>query len=89
MLVLQNHNEFLKTAQQVLYIREQVISDWFGLNVDIGSLRQGDPYQEIARLAPYAYTWQIKEKVYRNGKEEKVDLEKITRFLEETRQALT
>ena len=25
-------------------------------------------------LAPYAYTWQVKEFVYRNGKEERVDL---------------
>lgn len=81
MLVLQNHHEFLKTADQVLYIRKQVSSDWFGLNVDIGSLRQGDPYQEIARLAPYAYTWQIKEKVYRDGQEENVDLDKMMAIL--------
>jgi sugar phosphate isomerase/epimerase len=84
MLVLQNHNEFIKTADQVLYIREQVGSDWFGLNVDIGSLPQGDPYEEIAKLAPYAYTWQIKENVNRGGKEEKTDLNRIVRILRET-----
>ncbi len=84
MIVLQNHNEFLKTAAQVLHIREQVNSDWFGLNVDIGSLRQGDPYEEIMILAPYACTWQIKEKVYRNGKEEAVDLKKIVAILQKT-----
>lgn len=83
MIVLQNHNELLKTAEQVLRIREQIDSDWFGLNVDIGSLRTGDPYEEIARLAPYAYTWQIKENVYRNGQEEKTDLEKIVRIVRE------
>lgn len=83
-IVLQNHNEFLKTADQFLHIREQIDSDWFGLNVDIGSLRQGDPYEEIARLAPYAYTWQIKENVYRNGKEEKTNLKKIVGILRET-----
>ena len=81
MLVLQNHDEFLKSAEQVLYVREQVGSDWFGLNVDIGSLPQGDPYEEIARLAPYAYTWQIKENVNRKGKEEKTDLKKIVQIL--------
>lgn len=84
MVVLQNHNEFLKTAEEVLHIRERIDSDWFGLNVDIGSLRQGDPYAEIAKLAPYAYTWQIKENVYRNGKEEKTDLKKIVSILRET-----
>lgn len=82
--VLQNHNEFLKTADQVLQIHKQVASNWFGLNVDIGSLRQGDPYEEIARLAPYAYTWQIKENVFRKGKEEKTDLKKIVTILRET-----
>lgn len=81
MLVLQNHNEFIKSAEQVLYVREQVGSDWFGLNVDIGSLPQDDPYEEIARLAPYAYTWQIKENVNRKGKEEKTDLNKIVQIL--------
>ncbi len=81
MLVLQNHDEFIKSAEKVLYVREQVGSDWFGLNVDIGSLPQGDPYEEIARLAPYAYTWQIKENVNRNGKEEKTDLKKVVQIL--------
>ena len=37
-------------------------------------MRTGDPYEEIARLAPYAFTWQIKEHVYRRGVEEKIDL---------------
>lgn len=81
MLVLQNHDEFIKSAEQVLYVREQVGSDWFGLNVDIGSLPQNDPYEEIARLAPYAYTWQIKENVNRKGKEEKTDLKKVVQIL--------
>jgi sugar phosphate isomerase/epimerase len=81
MLVLQNHDEFLKSAAQVLLVREQVGSDWFGLNVDIGSLPQGDPYEEIARLAPYAYTWQIKENVNRKGKQEKTDLRKVVQIL--------
>ena len=83
MIVLQNHNELLKTSEQVLRIRERIDSDWFGLNLDIGSLRTGDPYEEIARLAPYAYTWQIKENVYRNGQEEKTDLEKIVQIVRE------
>ena len=81
MIVVQNHNELLKTVEQVLYIREQIPSDWLGINLDIGSLRAGDPYQEIAKLAPYAYTWQIKESVYRQGVEEKTDAKKIVKIL--------
>ena len=81
MVVVQNHNELLKTVEQVLYIRRQIPSDWLGINLDIGSLRAGDPYEEIAKLAPYAYTWQIKENVYRRGVEEKTDARKIIQVI--------
>jgi sugar phosphate isomerase/epimerase len=84
MIVLQNHNELLKTVEQVLYIRKKIASDWLGINLDIGSLRAGDPYEEIKKLAPYAYTWQIKENVYRYGKEEKTDLGKIIGIVQES-----
>ncbi len=74
MIALQNHDDVFKTATEVLAIRERVPSKWFGLNVDVGSVRTGDPYEEIARLAPFAFTWQIKEHVFRRGVEEKIDL---------------
>ena len=50
---------------------------WFGLNVDIGSLRTGDPYDEVERLAPYACTWQIKERLDRRGRRRKTDLRRV------------
>ena len=74
MIALQNHNDLFKTAAEVLAIRERVSSKWFGLNVDVGSVRTGDPYEEIAQLAPFALSWQIKESVYRREEEEKIDL---------------
>lgn len=81
-IVLQNHNDALKDADDFLEIRRRIPSPWFGLNVDIGSLRRtGDPYREIARLAPHAYTWQVKELVYRNDVEERVDLPRIVGIL--------
>jgi len=76
-IAYQNHDELLKTAAEVLALRERVASEWFGLNVDVGSLRTGDPYEEIARLAPSACTWQIKEILYRKGQEEKTDLRRV------------
>lgn len=86
MIVLQNHNDALKEADDYLEIRRRIESPWFGLNVDIGSLRTtADPYAEVARLAPYAYTWQIKELVYRRDKEERVDLTQVVRILREAR----
>jgi sugar phosphate isomerase/epimerase len=83
-VAFQNHDELLKTAAEVLAVREKVGSDWFGLNVDIGSLRTADPYEEIAKLAPYACTWQIKQSVYRRGVEEKTDLRRVASILRES-----
>lgn len=81
-IVLQNHNDALKEADDFLEIRRRIPSPWFGLNVDIGSLRTtGDPYRAVARLAPHAYTWQVKELVYRNNVEERVDLRQVVRIL--------
>jgi sugar phosphate isomerase/epimerase len=80
-IAYQNHDELLKTADEVLALHERVASPWFGLNVDVGSLRTGDPYEEIARLAPHACTWQIKERLYRKGQEEKTDVRRVFAIL--------
>ena len=82
-IAYQNHDELLKTSAEVLALRERGGSAWFGLNVDVGSLRTGDPYEEIARLAPHACTWQVKERLYRRGKEEKTDLRRLVAILRE------
>jgi len=84
MLVLQHHNDAPKTAEDVLAIRKRIRSDWFGLNVDIGSLRTADPYEETARLAPYAYAWQVKELVYRRGREEPIDPAAMARIIRDS-----
>ena len=52
-IVYQNHDELLKTAAEVLALRERVASEWFGLNVDIGSLRMAPTRTRRSRaLAP-------------------------------------
>ena len=58
---LQHHDDFLKTADQTIQVVKAVNSDWFSVVLDVGSVRQGDPYEEIEKLLPYACTWQIKE----------------------------
>jgi len=62
-LGLQQHNDFLKTADETIRVIEAVNSPWFGDILDVGSLLAGDPYQEIEKLVPYAVSWQVKEKV--------------------------
>ena len=81
MIVLQNHAEFLKTADQVISVLEAVDSEWLGLNLDIGSFPTDRPYDDIARAAPYAVTWQIKENVHRGSQREPTDLEMIAQIV--------
>ena len=72
-VALQNHDDFIKTAEDTIEIMEAVKSPWYGLMLDIGSFRTADPYDEIARTIKYAVTWQIKEKVFIKGQEVDVD----------------
>lgn len=81
-VALQQHNDFLKTAAEVIRVIDAVGSDWFACVLDIGSLRSGDPYVEIEKLVPYAVSWQIKENVGRDGKLEPVDLTRIKTLID-------
>lgn len=76
-VAVQNHNDFIKTADQAQKIIEAVNSDWFGLVLDIGSYRNEDPYKEIEQTAKYAVNWQLKETMFFNGIEQKTDLQKV------------
>ncbi|MCE2771180.1 MAG: sugar phosphate isomerase/epimerase [Saprospiraceae bacterium] len=74
---MQNHNDFIKTAEEVHKIFGMVQHEWFGLILDIGSYRTGDPYEQIKSTIPLAVNWQIKENIFENGIEKKVDLAKL------------
>ena len=84
MIVLQNHADFIQTADQVLDIIKRVDSEWLAVDLDIGSFRQGDPYAQIAQLAPLAATWQIKENLFVNGQEVVTDLPRIMQIVRES-----
>lgn len=83
-VAIQNHNDFLKTADDVLNLFQLVNSDWLGLNLDIGSYRSADPYDEIRRTIHLAVTWQIKEQVYFNGQEQKTDYPRLISLIKES-----
>ena len=76
-VAIQNHNDFIKTAADAIQIMKAINSEWFGLILDTGSYRVGDPYEEITATVGYAVNWQIKEKVFINGKEVEVDMDKL------------
>lgn len=74
---LQHHDDFLKTADETIRVVKAVDSDWFSVILDVGSVRQGDPYEEIEKLLPYASNWQIKEHVWYGKKKVEIDLPKL------------
>mgnify|MGYP000624863497 CR=1 FL=1 len=79
---LQNHNEFLFKADEVIEILEKVSSEWFGLILDISGLRTtNDPYAEAEKLAPYANYWFIKEHVYHNQEKKRTDMSKMVSMI--------
>jgi sugar phosphate isomerase/epimerase len=80
-VAIQNHNDFLKTADDVDRIFEMVDSEWLGLNLDIGSYRQKDPFKEIEQNIKYAVTWQVKENIWIDGKETPTDLVKLFKLI--------
>ncbi len=79
---LQNHNDFAKTAAETIRITEGVGSEWFGVILDVGSLRLADPYEEIEKLLPYAVSWQLKETVWYGKKEVPTDLARVKSIID-------
>ena len=79
---LQHHDDFLKTADETIRVVKLVNSDWFSVILDVGSLRQGDPYAEIERLLPYASNWQIKEHVWYGTKKLEIDLPRVRAIID-------
>jgi sugar phosphate isomerase/epimerase len=83
-VAIQNHNDFIKTADQAIKIIEMVNMEWFGLILDTGSYRIGDPYEQIAQTIKYAVNWQIKENIFEQGVEVKTDLKKLFKIIKES-----
>lgn len=74
---VQNHGDYLKTAEQVLQIVKMVDSDWFGVIVDTGNFQQGDPYEEISKVVPHAVNFQVKESPYGSASDVRMDVKKL------------
>jgi sugar phosphate isomerase/epimerase len=83
-VAIQNHDDFIKTSADTIQILEAIQSEWFGLILDTGSYRIGDPYSEIEKTIKYAVNWQIKEKIFVEGKEVDVDMDKLIRIIKQS-----
>ena len=58
---IQNHGDFLKTADETLELVAAVNSEWFGVIVDTGYFLTPDPYVDVEKVMPHAVNFQIKE----------------------------
>ena len=83
-VAIQNHNDFIRTSEHVTEIMKKVDSDWFGLIMDTGGYRTGDPYKQIEETIKYAVNWQIKEKIFVNEIEEDTDLDKLMTIIKQS-----
>ncbi len=80
-VALQNHDDFLKTADDVLKIFSMLTSSNVGLMLDVGCYRTADPYEQIERTIHLAITWQIKENVFIHGTETPVDIPRLMNII--------
>jgi sugar phosphate isomerase/epimerase len=80
---VQNHGDFLKTADNLISLIKRVDSPWCGAIVDTGYFRAPDPYAEMAKAAPYAVNWQIKQSPFGVEKEAEAptDLKKLLQIV--------
>jgi len=75
-IALQNHDDFLKTADDVERLFSMLTSDNVGLMLDVGCYHT-DPYREIEQTIRHAITWQIKENVFIRDVQTPTDIQRI------------
>jgi sugar phosphate isomerase/epimerase len=83
-VAIQNHDDFIQTADHANEFVNLINSEWFGLILDTGSYRLHDPYDEIAKSAMHAVNWQIKENVFVNGAETPADIPKLIKIIKDS-----
>lgn len=82
-LALENHGGIVSRADDLLAIVRAIDSEWFGVNWDSGNVEGADPYGELAKLAPYAVTAQIKTHIGREGARQPADFARIVGILKD------
>ena len=81
LLGLENH-DFVKNIDRLLRILRAIDSEWLGVTWDSSNLEKvPDPYAELARIAPYAITAQIKVMTRVNGVPQPADYGRLVQIL--------
>jgi sugar phosphate isomerase/epimerase len=81
---VQNHGDFLHTADQCIDMVKRVNSVWFGLIVDTGQFLTDDPYVDIEKTLPYAINFQLKESPFGAGSTIKTDLPRLMKIIHQS-----
>lgn len=84
MIGVQNHGDFLKTADETIKLVKMVNSKWFGVIVDSGYFITDNPYEDMAKVMPYAINFLLKESPVPGGSAVKIDLIKVKNLLKES-----
>ena len=81
-LALENHGGISIPVERLVNIVQQVRSPWFGINLDTGNFNSEDPYADMAKIASYAITVQVKTEIHPKGSEKQpADLARIVKIL--------
>jgi sugar phosphate isomerase/epimerase len=85
LLGLENHGGIVAEADSLLAIVEAVRSDFVGINLDSGNFHTDDPYGDLARIAPWAVSAQIKTEIQPRGQEKReADLGRVVAILKDS-----
>lgn len=84
LLGIENH-DFTMNIDRLLEILSRIDSKWLGVTFDSGNhlSTASDPYGDLARIAPYAVSAQLKTLIRVNGKQEPVDFSRVIRILKD------
>lgn len=84
-LALENHGGLTTTIDGIMNLVQAVQSPWFGVNLDSGNFQSSNPYDDLARLAPYAVNVQIKVSMRpAGGPKEPADLKRLAKMLRDS-----
>ncbi len=78
---IQNHGDFLKTADECIRLVKLVDSEWFGIIVDTGYFISEDPYVDIAKVMPYAVNFQVKESPFGVLSRVRMDMKRLVKIV--------
>lgn len=83
-VVVQNHGDFISTGEQHISLLKRVDHEYCAAMVDTGKYNTPDPYVDIAMVAPYAVTWQIKELTGTAGDSPRTNLMKLVTIIRQS-----